>query len=85
MAHITCTEGIAAPVEAVFAYVDDHLNTVKYMKDLTKWAPAGSKTHGKGAKFLVAMKAGPMTLESKVDITAWTENRTIGWTSFEGF
>jgi uncharacterized membrane protein len=85
MAHITCTEGIAAPVERVFAYVDDHRNTVKYMKDLTKWAPAGSKTHGKGAKFLVAMKAGPMTLESKVDITTWTENRTIGWTSFEGF
>ena len=85
MAHITCTEGIAAPVEAVFAYVDDHRNTVKYMKDLTKWAPAGSKTHGKGAKFLVAMKAGPMTLESKVDITDWTENSTIGWTSFEGF
>jgi uncharacterized membrane protein len=85
MAHITCSEGIAAPVEAVFAYVDDHRNTVKYMKDLTKWAPAGSKTHGKGAKFLVAMKAGPMTLESKVDITAWTENRTIGWSSFEGF
>jgi uncharacterized membrane protein len=85
MAHITCSEAIAAPVAAVFAYVDDHRNTVKYMKDLTKWAPAGSKTHGKGAKFLVAMKAGPMTLESKVDITAWTENRAIGWTSFEGF
>jgi uncharacterized membrane protein len=85
MGHITCSEGIAAPVEAVFAYVDDHRNTVKYMKDLTEWAPVGAKTHGKGAKFQVAMKAGPMTLRSKVDITVWTENRTIGWTSFDGF
>jgi uncharacterized membrane protein len=85
MGHITYSEGIAAPVEAVFAYVDDHRNTVKYMKDLTEWAPVGSKTHGKGAKFQVAMKAGPMTLRSKVDITVWTENSTIGWTSFDGF
>jgi uncharacterized membrane protein len=85
MGHITCTERIAAPVEAVFAYVDDHRNTIKYMKDLTKWAPAGSKTHGKGARFQVAMKAGPMTLSSVVDITTWTENRAIGWTSLDGF
>ena len=51
MSHITTSEEIAAPVEAVFAFVDDHRNTTKYMKDLTKWAPAGSKTHGKGAQF----------------------------------
>jgi uncharacterized membrane protein len=85
MGHITCSAGIAAPVEAVFAYVDDHRNTTKYMKDLTKWTPAGRKTHGKGAKFQIAMKAGPMTLSSVVEITTWTENRTIGWTSLEGF
>ena len=85
MGHITTSEQIAAPVEAVFAYVDDHRNTTKYMKDLTKWAPVGSKSHGKGAKFAVAMKAGPMTLSSVVDITTWTENRAIGWKSAEGF
>jgi uncharacterized membrane protein len=85
MGHITTSEEIAAPVEAVFAFVDDHRNTTKYMKDLTKWAPVGSKTHGKGAQFQVAMKAGPMTLSSVVDITTWTENRTIGWKSIEGF
>jgi uncharacterized membrane protein len=85
MSHITTSEEIAAPVEAVFAFVDDHRNTTRYMKDLTKWAPVGSKSHGKGAKFEVAMKAGPMTLSSVVDITTWTENRAIGWKSTEGF
>ena len=85
MSHITVTEEIDAPVEAVFGYVDEHTNTTKYMKDLTKWAPVGSKSHGKGAKFAVAMKAGPLTLSSVVDITTWTENRTIGWVSIEGF
>ncbi len=85
MGHITASEVIAASVETVFVYVDDHRNTTKYMKDLSKWAPAGEQTHGKGAAFEVAMKAGPMTLSSVVDITAWTENRTIAWKSREGF
>ncbi|MDQ6846146.1 MAG: SRPBCC family protein [Candidatus Dormibacteraeota bacterium] len=85
MGHITTSEQIAAPVETVFAFVDDHRNTTKYMKALTKWAPVGSKTHGKGAQFQVAMKAGPMTLSSVVDITTWSENRAIGWKSTEGF
>lgn len=85
MGHITVTETVAAPPQAVFAYVDDHRNTTKYMKDLTRWAPAGDKVHGKGASFEVAMKAGPMTLSSVVEITTWTANRAIGWTSREGF
>jgi uncharacterized membrane protein len=85
MGHITISEEIAAPVATVFAYVDEHTNTTKYMKDLTKWAPVGAKSHGKGAKFAVAMKAGPMTLSSVVDITTWSENGAIGWTSIEGF
>jgi uncharacterized membrane protein len=85
MSHITISEDIAAPIDAVFDYVDEHSNTTKYMKDLTKWAPVGANSHGKGAKFAVAMKAGPMTLSSVVDITTWTQNSAIGWTSIEGF
>ncbi len=85
MGHITSSQGISASVDAVFAYVDDYRNTTKYMKDLTKWAPAGALTHGKGASFQVAMKAGPLTLGSVVDITTWAENSTIGWSSTDGF
>jgi uncharacterized membrane protein len=85
MSHITVSEDIAAPLNTVFDYVDEHTNTTKYMKDLTLWKPVGANAHGKGAKFAVAMKAGPMTLSSIVDITTWTENSAIGWTSVEGF
>jgi len=85
MGHITSSQGISASIDAVFAYVDDYRNTTKYMKDLTKWAPAGSLTHGKGASFEVAMKAGPITLGSVVDITTWAENSAIGWSSTDGF
>jgi uncharacterized membrane protein len=85
MGRITITDVIEAPAEAVFQYVDDHRNTTKYMQDLTMWRPTGKTTHGKGAQFEVGMKAGPTTLTSTVDITTWTENRAIGWTSRQGF
>jgi uncharacterized membrane protein len=85
MGHITVTRTIDAPVETVFAYVDDHRNTTKYMKDLTRWQPVGDLTHGKGAQFAVAMKAGPKVLDSDVLITQWTENKVIAWKSERGF
>jgi uncharacterized membrane protein len=85
MGHITLSRTIEVPVETVFAYVDDHKNTTKYMKDLTKWKPVGEQTHGKGAHFDVAMKAGPKVLESDVLITQWTENKVIAWKSEHGF
>lgn len=85
MGHISVTRTIDAPVETVFAYVDDYRNTTKYMKDLTKWQPVGSQTHGKGSHFEVAMKAGPKVLDSDVLITQWTENKVIAWVSQSGF
>ena len=85
MGRITINETIAAPVETVFAYVDDYRNTTKYMKDLVKWQPTTDVTHGKGSQFDVGMKAGPTTLGSIVDINVWTQNRAIGWKSLEGF
>ncbi|HEY4869246.1 MAG TPA: SRPBCC family protein [Candidatus Dormibacteraeota bacterium] len=85
MGRITINDSIDAPVAVVFGYVDDHRNTTKYMQGLTKWKPTTSVTHGKGAKFEVAMKAGPTTLGSVVDITTWTENKAIAWRSTEGF
>jgi uncharacterized membrane protein len=85
MGHITIKREIQAPIETVFAYVDAHKNTIKYMKGLTKWAPTTSVVHGKDAEFEVVMKAGPRDLRSVVRITAWTENRTIAWKSIDGF
>ena len=85
MGRITVSDTIDAPAEVVFGYVDDHRNTTKYMQGLVKWKPTTNVTHGKGAQFEVGMKAGPTTLTSVVDITTWTENRAIGWTSLSGF
>jgi uncharacterized membrane protein len=83
--HISVTETIRAPIDTVFAYVDDYRNTTRYMKDLVKWEPAGSTTHGKGSRFALAMKAGPLSIEGEVEITTWTDRKAIGWTTRKGF
>ena len=85
MGRITVTESINAPVSTVFAYVDDYRNTTKYMKDMTRWEPAGDTTHGKGSRFALSMKVGPLTIDGEVEVDAWEENRVIGWKTKKGF
>lgn len=85
MGRISVTESINAPVATVFGYVDDYRNTTKYMKDLAKWEPVGSKTRGEGSRFALAMKAGPLNIDGEVEIDTWVENQAIGWTTKKGF
>ncbi|MGH7747078.1 MAG: SRPBCC family protein [Candidatus Dormibacteria bacterium] len=85
MGRITVSETISAPVSAVFAYVDDYRNTTKYMKDMTKWEPAGSQTHGLGSRFALSMKVGPLNIDGEVEIDTWVENQAIGWKTLKGF
>ncbi len=85
MGRISVTETIQAPVSTVFGYVDDYRNTTRYMKDLTRWDPVGSRTHGKGSRFSLAMKAGPLNIDGEVEIDTWEENRAIGWKTKKGF
>jgi uncharacterized membrane protein len=85
MGRISVTESIKAPVSMVFGYVDDYRNTTKYMKDLAKWEPVGSKNHGTGSRFALALKAGPLNIEGEVEIDTWVENQAIGWKTKKGF
>ncbi|MHB8341596.1 MAG: SRPBCC family protein, partial [Mycobacteriales bacterium] len=85
MGRIHVEEVVAAKVEVVFDYVDDHRNTVDYVAGLAKWQPVGTLTHGLGAVFEAAMSVGPTTWGSTLEITQWEPNRLIGWVPRKGF
>ncbi|MGA8015550.1 MAG: SRPBCC family protein [Candidatus Dormiibacterota bacterium] len=85
MGQISIKGEVKAPVDRIFGFVDDHRNTTRYMKGLTRWSPTTDVVHGKGAEFEVVMKAGPASLRSVVRITGWSENRSIAWRAIEGF
>ena len=79
MGSAKATAVINAPLSDVFGYVDDWRNVQGFTQDLTGWEPVGDVTHGLGAKFHAAMRTGPMTQESTLEITRWEKDAAIGW------
>ena len=75
---------IRGPLSDVFDYVDDWRNVQGFTQDLTVWEPVGEATHGVGARFHAAMRMGPMTQESTLEITRWEKDAAIGWEPVSG-
>lgn len=84
MGSVRASAVINAPVSEVFAYVDDWRNVQGFTQDLTVWEPVGKVTHGVGAVFHAAMRTGPMTQESTLEITRWEQDAAIGWEPRDG-
>lgn len=74
---------IAAPVGAVFAYVDDVSNTQDWMYGLHRIEPVGDQLRGVGAQYDGVMKLG-VSLTSRIRCTAWEQDRLIEFTSVKG-
>ncbi len=74
---------IAAPVDEVFAYVDDVANTQDWMYGLHSIEPVGEQLRGVGAQYDGVMKLG-VSLTSRICCTAWEEGRLIEFTSVKG-
>jgi uncharacterized membrane protein len=83
MAKISGSAIINAPVEEVFAFVDDHNNTVKYMEGMVSWGVVGELC-GVGTVFRGEMQFGPTKLTSEVVITELVPNEIIAWKSQSG-
>lgn len=76
---------IDVPVRAAFTYVDDWTNASVFTQDLIRWEPAGDQTAGLGASFHAALKLGPTTQESTLEITSYEQDAVIGWEPRDGF
>ena len=74
---------IAAPVEEVFAYVDDFTATKDWMYGLQSIEPVGEQLHGLGATYEGTMKLG-VTLTSRLRCTGYEPHRLIETSSVQG-
>jgi uncharacterized membrane protein len=74
---------IAAPVDEVFAYVDDYTKTKDWMYGLDTMEPVSEQTSGVGATYDGVMKLG-VSLTSRIRCTAWEMERLIEITSIKG-
>ncbi|MFD4183308.1 SRPBCC family protein [Rhodococcus sp. NPDC058514] len=80
--HITAVAKV--PVRAGFAYVDDYTNVPAWMFGVTKFKPVGEQTQGLGATYDATMQLGPKSLNSRVTITEWEQDRLITLASVDG-
>ncbi|MDQ6650050.1 MAG: SRPBCC family protein [Actinomycetota bacterium] len=83
----TASAGVVvdAPRQAVFAYVNEWSHATEYTHDLVKWLPLTEQKAGLGARFDAAMKMGPTTQQSTLEITRWEQDAAIGWEPRDGF
>lgn len=85
MPELTGDVHIEARREAVFAFVDDWHQTTRYLRGLVRWEPADpDHVQGLGTRFAAAIKAGPVTLEGKMEVTEHVPPERIAFTSIEG-
>jgi uncharacterized membrane protein len=74
---------IAAPVEEVFAYVNDFTTTKDWMYGLQTIEPVGDQEHGLGATYEGTMKLG-VSLTSRIRCTGYEPGRLIETSSVQG-
>lgn len=85
MPELTGHVHVDAPRETVFAFVDDWHQTTRYLRGLVRWEPMDpDHVQGLGTRFAAAIKAGPVTLDGKMEVTEHEPPDRIAFTSIEG-
>jgi uncharacterized membrane protein len=85
VSEITSKARIVAPPEAVFDYIDDWENAMKYLRRVDKWALVDSAGGtGVGAVFKIGVQAGPTHLDGRLQVTEHERPATIAFRSMEG-
>jgi len=80
---VVCTAEINAPVEKVFAYVDDFSHAQEWIYGLDRIEAVGEPTHGVGATFDGTMKVG-MSFHSTIRCTGWEQDAYLELESVKG-
>jgi uncharacterized membrane protein len=85
VSEITSKTRIAAPPEAVFDYIDDWENAMKYLRRVDKWVLVDKDGGtGVGAVFKIGVQAGPTHLDGRLQVTEHERPHTIAFRSMEG-
>lgn len=83
VAIVEQTVEIEAPVDEVFAYVDDFSTTKDWMYGLSRIDPVTDQLRGVGAEYDGVMKVG-VSLTSRIRCTAWEQDALLELTSVKG-
>lgn len=85
MAEIKAQVRIDAPPEAVFDFIDNWRNAMRYLKRTVRYDlvdPEGGT--GVGAQFVIAVQAGPSRLDGKIVVTEHQRPNKISFRTVDG-
>jgi uncharacterized membrane protein len=75
---------VAAPIEAVWAFVTDPSRYLHFMAGVTRWEVVSEEDRGVGARYQTLMRVRSAEVGGLVEIVEWDEPWDLAWTSVTG-
>ena len=75
---------ISAPPQAVWDYLADPENYLRFMSGITHWEVVGDKPSGLGARYRILVRVGAAELGGLIEIVEWDEPYDQAWHSVTG-
>ena len=75
---------ISAPPEAIFEYIADPENYLRFLSGVTRWEVVGEQTAGLGARYKILIRVGAADVGGLIEMVEWREPYDIAWHSVTG-
>lgn len=75
---------VSAPAEAVWHYLEDPENYLRFMSGITHWEVVGEKANGLGARYRILVRVGAAEVGGLIEMVEWSEPFDIAWHSVTG-
>ena len=76
---------VAAPAEAVWAFIDDPSHLLHFMSGVTRWEVADSeRSSGMGARYRMLMRVGSAEIGGLVEVVEHDPPNDMAWNSVTG-
>jgi len=75
---------IAAPPEAIWAFISDPARVLHFMSGITRWEVASEEPTGLGARYRMLMRVGSAEVGSLIEVVEFSPGREMAWTSVTG-
>jgi uncharacterized membrane protein len=75
---------ISAPPQAIFDYIADPENYLRFLSGVTRWEVASDPASGIGARYRVLFRVGAAEVGGLIEMVEWDEPYDIAWHSVTG-
>jgi len=75
---------LSAPPDAVWEYLSEPDNYLRFMSGVTRWEVQGDKRSGLGARYRMLILVGAAEMGGLIEMVEWRAPRDMAWSSVTG-